>query len=264
MSLLRMGCLALSALFLANGQAMAQDETKETPEQRLKDIEGQFDADIKIWRAAEKKKADDAKESGKPMPAMSMMPPKEIFTKFIALHQKAAGEYKGSDGAIPFLTWVLRLGGAAEDGAALKGAADTLTTDHIKSAKIEDATFAISMAGRVIGKEVAQGYLDTISKQSPHGRVKARVILLRIGQTLQSAPVDSEEYKKARAEALHAIEIAKDEALTGEIQGMIDGREKMDMGQVAPDISGVDLDGTAFKLSDYKGKVIMLDFWGDW
>ena len=24
------------------------------------------------------------------------------------------------------------------------------------------------------------------------------------------------------------------------------------------------LDGVAFKLSDYKGKVVFLDFWGDW
>ena len=35
-------------------------------------------------------------------------------------------------------------------------------------------------------------------------------------------------------------------------------------GEVAPDIRGVDLDGVAFKLSDYKGKVVLLDFWGDW
>ena len=35
-------------------------------------------------------------------------------------------------------------------------------------------------------------------------------------------------------------------------------------GDVAPDIVGVDLDGVEFKLSDYKGKVIFLDFWGDW
>ena len=34
--------------------------------------------------------------------------------------------------------------------------------------------------------------------------------------------------------------------------------------EVAPDIAGVDLDGVAFKLSDYKGEVVLLDFWGDW
>ncbi|MDA7902134.1 peroxiredoxin family protein [Mariniblastus sp.] len=36
------------------------------------------------------------------------------------------------------------------------------------------------------------------------------------------------------------------------------------IGDVAPEIEGVDLDGVAFKLSDYRGKVVMLDFYGDW
>jgi cytochrome oxidase Cu insertion factor (SCO1/SenC/PrrC family) len=31
--------------------------------------------------------------------------------------------------------------------------------------------------------------------------------------------------------------------------------------QSAPDVTGVDQDGKAFKLSDYRGKVVMLDFW---
>ena len=35
-------------------------------------------------------------------------------------------------------------------------------------------------------------------------------------------------------------------------------------GNLIPEITGEDLEGTEFKLSDYKGKVIMLDFWGDW
>ena len=35
-------------------------------------------------------------------------------------------------------------------------------------------------------------------------------------------------------------------------------------GQLAPEIEGADLEGTEFKLSDYRGKVVMLDFYGDW
>ena len=35
-------------------------------------------------------------------------------------------------------------------------------------------------------------------------------------------------------------------------------------GSLAPEIKGNDLDGAPFKLSDYRGKVVMLDFWGDW
>ena len=33
---------------------------------------------------------------------------------------------------------------------------------------------------------------------------------------------------------------------------------------VAPEIAGADLDGVPLRLSDYRGKVVLLDFWGDW
>lgn len=36
------------------------------------------------------------------------------------------------------------------------------------------------------------------------------------------------------------------------------------IGRAAPDIEGDDSDGKSFKLSDYRGKVVMLDFWGNW
>jgi len=36
------------------------------------------------------------------------------------------------------------------------------------------------------------------------------------------------------------------------------------VGKPAPDIEGQDIGGTTFKLSDYRGKAVMLDFWGHW
>ena len=39
---------------------------------------------------------------------------------------------------------------------------------------------------------------------------------------------------------------------------------KLEIGQPAPEIVGTDVHGQAMRLSDYKGKVILLDFWGDW
>lgn len=35
-------------------------------------------------------------------------------------------------------------------------------------------------------------------------------------------------------------------------------------GKPAPEISGFDSDGKPFKLSDYRGKVVLLDFWAEW
>jgi cytochrome oxidase Cu insertion factor (SCO1/SenC/PrrC family) len=33
------------------------------------------------------------------------------------------------------------------------------------------------------------------------------------------------------------------------------------VGYPAPEIQGIDADGVAFKLSDYRGKVVLVDFW---
>ncbi|MBM4014667.1 MAG: TlpA family protein disulfide reductase [Planctomycetes bacterium] len=40
--------------------------------------------------------------------------------------------------------------------------------------------------------------------------------------------------------------------------------EHLGVGMVAPEIEGVDEDGVPFKLSDYRGKVVAIDFWGYW
>ncbi len=38
----------------------------------------------------------------------------------------------------------------------------------------------------------------------------------------------------------------------------------LSVGRTAPEIKGEDIDGKLFKLSDYRGKVVVLDFWGHW
>jgi hypothetical protein len=39
---------------------------------------------------------------------------------------------------------------------------------------------------------------------------------------------------------------------------------RLQPGQPAPEIMGGDIDGNPFKHSDYRGKVVLLDFWGHW
>jgi peroxiredoxin len=40
--------------------------------------------------------------------------------------------------------------------------------------------------------------------------------------------------------------------------------DRLQLGKVAPDISGKDFEGESFRLSDYRGKVVLLIFCGDW
>ena len=42
------------------------------------------------------------------------------------------------------------------------------------------------------------------------------------------------------------------------------GLRHLSVGKVAPDIEGQDQDGVRFKLSDYRGKVVLLDFWSEY
>ncbi|MBM3989941.1 MAG: redoxin domain-containing protein [Planctomycetes bacterium] len=48
------------------------------------------------------------------------------------------------------------------------------------------------------------------------------------------------------------------------VEGRLRAMNDLAVGKVAPDIEGKDLDGAPFKLSDYRGKIVVLDFWGHW
>lgn len=47
-------------------------------------------------------------------------------------------------------------------------------------------------------------------------------------------------------------------------KGRLFRHERLQVGMQVPDFATEDVEGVAFKLSDYTGKVIVLDFWGFW
>ena len=42
------------------------------------------------------------------------------------------------------------------------------------------------------------------------------------------------------------------------------GKTGTEVGDLIPEIKGKDIDKKSFTLSDYSGRVVMIDFWGDW
>ena len=52
--------------------------------------------------------------------------------------------------------------------------------------------------------------------------------------------------------------------ITNSIKTKRDAAEKLAIGKVAPEIIGKDVNGKEMKLSDYRGKIVVIDFWGDW
>ena len=73
------------------------------------------------------------------------------------------------------------------------------------------------------------------------------------------AAAEAEKYLAAAAE-LYKDDAARKKAAEAELNVLRNIR----VGKEAPEIKGPDLDGKEFKLSDYRGKVVLLDFWGHW
>ena len=52
--------------------------------------------------------------------------------------------------------------------------------------------------------------------------------------------------------------------LAEQIQPELSELRRVGIGKIAPDIHGEDLNGRRIKLSDYRGKIVVLTFWGSW
>jgi len=101
------------------------------------------------------------------------------------------------------------------------------------------------LAPRVLqyyGKE----YGDHLASLDPVELSKQReAAYAQLLQTFAGEKVEGQDVAEVAKKALHAI-------------------RNLSVGRVAPEIKGVDIGGERFALSDYRGKVVMLSFWGHW
>jgi hypothetical protein len=47
-------------------------------------------------------------------------------------------------------------------------------------------------------------------------------------------------------------------------EGQLFEMDHLQIGKAPPDFEVTDENGVKFKLSDYRGKVVVIDFWGEW
>lgn len=165
-------------------------------------------------------------------------------------------------------------------------ATDMLIENHVNNEKINNLMQSMS---RGLPSRQAEQWLKTISEESVSPKIKVNAIFGRIAfldnlksfknfldgadeERVKSFPEDVREfvYEERDAKELDELEKMLESFIEGQ-QGLLKRAEKelfalqhLSIGREAPDIVGLDLDGVEFKLSDYRGKVVFLDFWGDW
>jgi len=210
-------------------------------------------------RLAYEKRLDDARKAGTPVPAtQSEHPALPFWPRFEALAQR------GSPGA---RLW-MALSFPSAHPALAEAERDKAWREHMLAAVQAGANTAST---RELVRGMTVLYLD-----APGALVDEAVELF----------VKSTTQREAAAEALYRASIAKRRGTTtlastkaaefgtrllseygdspSARQARGDPEVGFGIGNQAPDFTAVDGDAVSFKLSDYRGKVVVLDFWGYW
>jgi len=295
--------LLIAPLLLALSPAVwAQDKDKpdkpDTPaasaEKELKELNADFNkAQQELYKPLQ-----DAKSQEEALKIFEKEKIGEKQAKMIADFAKRAlaiaDKYaKEKDAAADALIWVVT---HAESGSEKTKAIDLIIHDHISNKKIETTVLP-----RLVGmpledneklfravaekadtpdrKATAKLQLAKFLKSKAEAveQVKGldentkKMIEMRVGKDAL-AKIVSADPVKATAEAEKLFEsIVKDadkESISASIKANAESElfemQHLAIGKQAQDIEGEDIDGKKFKLSDYKGKVVVIDFWGNW
>lgn len=246
--------LALAIPLLAQ-----EPQAKPDAQSEYKQLVDQTNAAMKEWQAALRKQVAEAKAKGGAQPAISMEPP---IQPFVTKAMERARHYAGTEDAVPFLMFLVMRGG--NDRTVLQDAAKAILKDHAGSPQIyQFVQFLPRIGERALGGDAqVLAAFDTVLGANKDAKVLAAAHFARGQMRIHTATSD-EERAVAKADLLEAARHG-DQDLKKQVESTIFELENLQVGCAAPEIEGKDTDGVAFKLSDYRGKVVMLDFWGFW
>jgi hypothetical protein len=212
-----------------------------------------------LQETADYKKAVEAKDREAVTKLSQSVPKvdrKSFATRAMALADQFAGEEQ-----VPFLCWVANNGG---DKELVKTAVDRLMKDHVKSKKLVDIAENGMVIGGALGREASDEMLARLVADNGDPMVRAWALYWQATQLTRGKDVSDENRAKADELLAQAAKLAPGTSLADRIAGPAFEKEHLQIGMTAPDIVGADVDGVAFKLSDYRGKVLVVDFWGFW
>lgn len=231
----------------------------DDPEEHLEWLQDEYSNAYSAWlgrlRAAEDDAAREALQTSHPA------------QEFAPLFMVLADEYPRTDLAWQALTWITS---KVREGEHLVAAVVALARDHAADERLVDVC---SSLGSAPDAGVSRG-LRMIIEKSPSRDVQG-VASFNLGVQLKGRAALAEgeaatmlvgEYEKLMQTV--QADFADVEMFGTPLESWATGElfehKNLQIGMPAPDIAGEDIDGVPFRLSDYRGKVVMIDFWGHW
>ena len=140
------------------------------------------------------------------------------------------------------------------------------------------ATFRDSLIGGMGSDPVGAKSLRELAAKAPAKVVRALASVMLSGDLIKQYESAYERKDKAGAAKLAENaeatlmklkteygDLALGNSTVGKtIDGKLDQLRHYSLGKVAADVTGQDMQGKPFKLADYKGKVVVMYFWGTW
>lgn len=186
--------------------------------------------------------------------------PEEYVPRFFDLAERAAG----TEVALGAYRWVIV--NSQEDENFLVSM-DVLMRGHI------DSDGMVEICGALMRRRNGVDTLEEILAESRNPKVQGNACYniakryadgLDRGQGPPTAREDAERYLEKVIAEYASFPCFGGPTLGDAAKRTLFAIRNLVIGKTAPDIEGEDIDGNAFKLSDYRGKVVVLDFWGNW
>ncbi|MEM1452409.1 MAG: hypothetical protein AAF957_22680 [Planctomycetota bacterium] len=145
-----------------------------------------------------------------------------------------------------------------ERGAALTPLYETLVSKHIAEPWFIDVVKGINAQKKYLGNEAAVAMFEAIVESSKADKVNAAALFFA------AYTIGSDDPDKGRS---YLERISKDYPKTTygtAVTAMTTKPAQSEVGQIAPNFYAEAFDGFEFSLEDYRGKVVVLDFYGFW
>lgn len=121
----------------------------------------------------------------------------------------------------------------------------------------------VSRLGRGRLNKEMEAFLTAVMEKNPSKDAQGNAAFSLASMLMQSKPAEAEKLFEKVATEYKDVKYFRG-TLGERAEGSLFELRNLQIGKVVPEIEGEDMDGKKFKLSDYRGKVVMLDFWGHW
>jgi hypothetical protein len=137
----------------------------------------------------------------------------------------------------------------------------TLIEEHLDADWFSQVLGRIYKDRRVLGEEESLGFCEVVISNSKVSENRACALFQAAAMMSKSKDAETQE----RGDA-YLVRITEDFSETSWAEKVreIRASEAVQVGKIAPDFEAKTIDGFEFSLSDYRGKVVLLDFYGFW